>query len=295
MSHALSLSLSLSLTHTHTHTHTSHAHTHAYIARTQTHRIARKRSLCRAVHVPRTMPLVPLLKLKLRPRLRTWSWVALIFDFLVLFALAATTTASLTATDRRAARPLTVTRSRAAKSHEAATRTPLPSLSLPLSLSAAIAVRGGKKDGPAAPLGRDDGYHEDSGPPMSGEDEPKSARPTAYSYLEPLGLAEYTARFDEEGYVHPDALKDVGMEELVGTLEIKKGHAVLLKIWLTRRSRAQLLDGFAKRLDKVSMAVPWWFWLFFPSCTICLHFHCTYFEDSASCSESDRLKSMGVN
>jgi len=181
------------------------------------------------------MPSVPLLKLKLKLKLRTW----VVLIFVVLFALAATTTASVTAADRRPVSPLAATRSRAAKSHEAATRTPSPSLSL----LAAIAVRGGKKDGPAAPRGRDDGYYEDSDPPMSGEDEPdEDARPTAYSYLEPLGFSEYTARFDEEGYDDPDALKDVGMEELVGDLEMKKGHATLLKIWLTRRSRAKRLD-----------------------------------------------------
>ena len=212
------------------------------------------------------MPLVPLLKLKLHPR--TWSWVALVF--VVFFALAATTTASLTATDRRPASPLAVTRPRAAKSHEAATRTPSLSLPLPLSLplSAAIAVRGGKKDGPAAPRGRDDGYYEDSDPPMSGEDEPdEDARPTAYSYLEPLGFSEYTARFDEEGYDDPDALKDVGMEELVGDLEMKKGHATLLKIWLTRRSRA-------KRLDKTTTVCRGFFFFFLniPSAFISLYY-----------------------
>ena len=59
--------------------------------------------------------------------------------------------------------------------------------------------------------------------------------PSAAAYLGPLKLAEYTAKFDEEGYANPDALEGLSVDELMSEFDMKKGNATVLKNWVDKR------------------------------------------------------------
>ena len=70
----------------------------------------------------------------------------------------------------------------------------------------------------------------------SGSDMALSAlTPSAAAYLGPLKLAEYTAKFDEEGYANPDALEGLSVDKLMSEFDMKKGNARVLKNWVDKR------------------------------------------------------------
>ena len=56
------------------------------------------------------------------------------------------------------------------------------------------------------------------------------------AYLTPLDLSQYVQVFDDEGYEKPAALKDMSIDELVGELQMKRGHARTLRQWLDERA-----------------------------------------------------------
>ena len=60
----------------------------------------------------------------------------------------------------------------------------------------------------------------------------QATKATSRTYLEPLNLSHYADIFDEQGYEDPSVLDDMSIDELMNELNMKRGHAKLLKRWL---------------------------------------------------------------
>ena len=73
-------------------------------------------------------------------------------------------------------------------------------------------------------------------PPVPSSGSSEAAAESAAAYLGPLKLAQYSAKFDSEGYENPDMLQGMSVDELMDELEMKRGHAKQLKRWMDKRT-----------------------------------------------------------